>query len=109
MFFYSPSERVATELLPGVETKTFWGEKMLISLVDLVPGATIPSHQHPHEQVGTVIRGEFDLTIGDESRHVRPGDVYIIPSQVSHSVKVGTEAVQVFEVFSPVREEYKFT
>ena len=94
--------------MPGVASRTFWGDRMLISLVDLEAGATIPPHTHPHEQVGMVISGTMELTIADETRQVSPGDIYIMPGGVEHSVRLGAGPCQVLEAFAPVREEYKF-
>jgi len=107
-YFYDSSARTPKELLPGVASRTFWGERMLVSLVDLAPGAVIPPHAHPHEQVGTVISGEMELTIAGETRRVTVGDIYVIPGDVEHSVRMGESPCQVVEMFAPVREEYKF-
>jgi quercetin dioxygenase-like cupin family protein len=107
-YFFEPETRTKKEVLPGVALRTFWGERMLLSLVDLQPGAAIPAHSHPHEQVGMMLRGEMHLTIGGETRLVKPGDLYIIPGGVQHSVSVGKAEAQCIEAFSPVREEYKF-
>ena len=108
MHFYDPQERERKELVAGVMARTFWGERMLMSLVDLEPNAVIPEHTHPHEQVGMVVSGEMRLTIAGETKQARPGDVYIIPGDATHGVVVGDAACQLIEVFSPVREEYKY-
>jgi quercetin dioxygenase-like cupin family protein len=108
MYFYDPEDRRGKELVAGVTTRTFWGEKMLVSLVDLEPQAVIAAHSHPHEQIGVVVVGEYTMIIGDETRLVQTGDIYIIPGGVSHSVVTGHERATAFEVFSPVREEYKY-
>ena len=107
-YFHDPKNRESRELLPGITARTFWGEKMLLSLIDLAPNAVIPSHSHPHEQVGSVLAGEFTLTIAEETRLVRQGDIYIVPGNVKHSVVVGDAAARALEAFSPVREEYKY-
>ena len=107
-YFFDPEARTKTEALPGVALRTFWGEQMLVSLVDLAPGAVIPAHSHPHEQVGMMVRGEMALTIADETRQVRVGDIYIVPGDVAHSVVTGPAGAQAIEAFSPVREAYKF-
>ncbi len=70
-YFYDPDQRTPKELLPGVAARTFWGERMLLSLVDLAPGAVIPSHSHPHEQVTTLISGSLEMTIAGETRLVQ--------------------------------------
>ena len=107
-YFHDPQDRESRELAPGITARTFWGELMLLSLLDLAPHAVIPTHSHPHEQVGSVLAGEFTLTIGDETRLVRQGDIYIVPGSVEHSVVVGDAAARALEAFSPVREEYKY-
>jgi len=108
MYFYDPQDRPGKELVAGVTIRSFWGDKMLASLVDLEPNAVIPGHSHPHEQIGVVVAGEYTITIGEETRLVGPGDIYIIPGGVSHGVVTGEAQSTAFEVFSPVREEYKY-
>ena len=108
MFFHDSEQRASKELMPGVTTRTFWGERILLSLVDLQPNAVIPRHSHPHEQVGMMLQGEMTLSILDETRPVRPGDVYVIPAGVPHGVTLGALGAQALEAFSPVREEYKY-
>ena len=108
MYFNDSKTRPTKQLLPGVLARTFWGEKMLMSLVDLAPHAIIPPHSHPHEQVGMALEGVFSFTIADETRQVQPGDVWVIPGGVQHSVTMGDVPGLVVEMFSPVREEYKY-
>jgi len=108
MYFHDPSERETKELLPGIIARTFWGQKMLAAVVDLDPETILPMHNHPHEQLGIVIEGEFELTIGGEARILKPGDVYLIPGGVEHGAKTFAQPVKVMDVFSPVREEYKY-
>jgi quercetin dioxygenase-like cupin family protein len=108
MPFHSSEARAGKQLTPGVDARTFWGERMLLSLVDLVPGAVIPEHSHPHEQIGTMLAGTLAFTIADETRTVRPGDVWVIPGDAPHTAVAGEQGARVVEVFSPVREEYKY-
>ncbi len=107
-YFFDAAARTPRELAPGIVSRTFWGERMLLSLVDLDAHAIIPPHSHPHEQMGMVVRGEMELTIAGETRVVRAGDVYVMPGGVEHSVRMGPQPCQVVETFAPVREEYKF-
>jgi quercetin dioxygenase-like cupin family protein len=107
-YFFNPETRTGKELVPGVVVRTFWGEQMLASLVDLAAGAVVPLHSHPHEQFGMLLRGEMQMTIAGETRTVQAGDLYIVPGGVEHSVHVSATDAQAIETFSPVREEYKF-
>ncbi len=108
MSFYNPAERTPKELFPGAVARTFWGENILLSYLDLAPGAFVPPHSHPHEQAGIVLEGELEFTIGDETRIVKIGEIFIIPGGVEHSVKVGDAPARALDIFSPVREAYKW-
>ena len=49
----------------------------------------------------------FEMTIGGETRKMKPGDAYVIPPGVEHSLQ-GTDGWGLaLDVFSPPREEYK--
>lgn len=108
MYYPDVASRAFKDLAPGIRARTFWGDQMLMARVDLDAGAVIPTHSHPHEQSGVVLAGELDFDIGGEQRHLVPGDLYLIPGGVPHSVKVGSQPAQVVDIFSPVREEYKY-
>jgi len=41
-------------------------------------------HHHPQEQFGYVIKGGFEMTVGDETAVLRAGDAYFIPPNVPH-------------------------
>jgi len=106
--FCDLENREAKEIVPGIHIRTFWGSEMLLSIVDFAPNAVVPAHSHPHEQAGTVISGEFELTIDGEAHWVRPGDTYIIPGGVEHSGRSGNTPARALDIFSPVREDYQY-
>lgn len=108
MYFIDSDNRVSKELIPGVNARTFWGDNMLLALVDLDAEAIIPSHSHVHEQCGIVLDGELHFCIGGETKVLLPGQMYMIPSGIEHSVVVGSAPARLLDVFSPVREEYKY-
>jgi quercetin dioxygenase-like cupin family protein len=108
MYFHRNAERDTKELVPGGLTRTFWGEKLLVSYVTFGPNVAVPSHSHPHEQTGVVLSGELTMTIGAETRTMTPGDFYIVPGGVLHSAVAGPEGFIAYEVFSPVREDLKY-
>jgi quercetin dioxygenase-like cupin family protein len=105
--FFDLNQRPVKPLFPGVTCQTVWGERMMFSFVDFTPGSAVPPHSHPHEQMGIVLEGEFDLTIGSETRTLRRGDSYCAPGGVTHSVKAGPRGARALDVFCPVREDYK--
>ncbi len=108
MFFYNPADREVKDLITGIHARAFWGEKIMLVVVELDANATLPKHNHPHEQGGIVLEGELEFIIGGETRLLHPGDLYIIPGGVDHEVQVGGIPAKVLDIFSPVREEYKY-
>ena len=67
-----------------------------------------PKHSHPHEQGGIVLERELEFIIRGKTRLLHPEDLYIIQGGVAHEVKVGGTPAKVLDIFSPVREEYKY-
>lgn len=107
-YFCDLENREAKEIVPGVHIRTFWGNKMLLSIVDLAPNVVVPAHSHPHEQAGTVISGELEMTINGETRKLKPGDTYIIPGGVEHGASTGDTPARALDMFSPVRADYQY-
>ena len=70
-YTYDPDEIDRRELAPGVFLRTMWGEKIMMSVVEIAANSEVPMHQHPHEQAGMVLEGEFDFTIGGVTTRVR--------------------------------------
>ncbi len=108
---FLPSERKAlTPFGPeGPSLKTFWGDNIMISLVELDPGSVVPLHSHPEEQAGYVIAGTLTFTIDGETHQVGPGEVFFVPGGVEHEVTVSSPGpAKVVDIFSPVRNDYKY-
>jgi quercetin dioxygenase-like cupin family protein len=106
MHFIDLKDTFKKQLAPGVNLNLAWGHKLMLSVVELEPGSTVPMHSHPQEQAGIVLEGEFDLTIGAETRRVLKGDMYIIPGGVEHRVVTGEEKAVALDIFHPIREDY---
>jgi quercetin dioxygenase-like cupin family protein len=100
--------RKAKELVAGARTRTFWGEKTLLSLVEIDAHAQVLNHTHPYEQRRMVVEGEEEMGIGGEVRVLKPGDLYIIPGGVEHYARCGDTPAKVLDIFSPMREEFKY-
>jgi quercetin dioxygenase-like cupin family protein len=78
----------------------------MLSYLEMDDGAEVPLHSHPHEQCGIVLKGRLELTIGEETREVQGGVLWIIPPNVPHRARAVGGPVVVLDVFSPVREDY---
>ncbi len=90
----------------GIRRKTTnFGERTLMVEIEFDKGSVVEKHAHPHEQIGYLVRGKMNLTIGDTTWEVNPGDSWVILGDVLHSAEILEPSVAV-EVFSPVREDY---
>jgi len=99
---FSPADGVETKVLSGLN-----GEKMMMTLTTIQPGAEVPSHSHPHEQVGMVRQGKAIMEIDGDERTITIGDIVVIPPNVSHSARCsGNEPFAMLDVFSPIREDF---
>lgn len=94
-------------LMEGLRARPVSGERITLAVVELDPGIAMPEHRHPNEQLGVVVRGEFTFTIGGETRLHKPGDMWVIPSGVPHSVdRTGDGGCTLVESFSPPRDDW---
>ena len=91
----------------GIEMYTVCSGHMTMSLVEMQPGAVIPEHSHEHEQVGRLLRGSAKFTIGDQTRTVIEGEMWRIPGNVPHRVEALEQGATAWDVFHPVREDYR--
>src|SRR5579863_767662 len=105
VYFSDVANRFSKGLAPGVCTRTFWTNNMLVSLLYFSPNSVVPLHSHPEEQVGIVLEGELYMTIGGETRLMKAGELYVIPADVEHGGKTADHSAKVCDVFSPVRKE----
>src|SRR5437868_14142569 len=107
LYFPTPDECSRHVIFPGVTIATCAGHKMMLSHVDIAPGATVQEHAHPHEQVGMVLEGKAVFFIGTEQKVVGKGDMYRIPGQAIHRVVALEEGLKALDIFYPIREDYR--
>jgi quercetin dioxygenase-like cupin family protein len=108
MPFFDLSEQPTREIFPGVSITTAWGEHLMMSFVQFHRAeAVVPTHRHPHEQMGMGLEGEFELVIGEDRKIIRAGDSYCIPSNVPHSARSVNGPARALDIFHPAREDYK--
>jgi quercetin dioxygenase-like cupin family protein len=91
----------------GVRGRALFGDGAMLNLVELDPGAVVPEHSHPHEQLGIGISGLIVMQIDGEEHPMGPMDAMHIPSGVAHGAYAGPEGAVVLDVFVPVREDFR--
>lgn len=91
---------------PGLVLRPVFGRNLTLSFVSMEPHSVAPVHQHPQEQIGTVIEGSYEFELAGEKKVVRKGDVYMVPPNVPHGAVTHEEGCLVLDAFSPPREAF---
>ena len=95
------------EVAPGYLGRYVHSDHITQGRVDIAPGAVIPDHSHPHEQLGIGLSGVINMIIEGVETPLGPMDAMHIPSGVVHSGYAGPEGAVVLDVFVPVREDFR--
>jgi len=94
-------------MLPGLVRRTLvTGPAMMLVEFTFQANVQVPTHAHPHEQVGYVASGRVRLTIDGQSHELTAGDTYCAPANIPHSA-LALEPSIVIDTFNPPREDYK--
>jgi len=105
-YFVDKKDCAHHRIFPGVDIYTTTCQQMMISLVEMQPHAVVEEHCHPHEQMGLMLAGEADFTIGGQTERVTAGQMWRIPGGVLHKVVALDAPVRALDVFHPPREDY---
>ena len=107
----TPAFRSAADLTweptgPGVRrTLLAYNDDLLLVKVAFEAGAVGALHQHVHSQISYVESGEFEVTVGDDTRVLRAGDTFYAAPNVPHGV-VARQAGALLDSFSPLRLDF---
>ena len=79
--------------MPGITRTNLQQEELSIpgrvvvqTRVDFAPGAVVPKHRHPGEEIVYVLTGTLEYRVeGQPIQILRPGEVLFIPKGVIHS------------------------
>lgn len=90
----------------GVKRKIMVYEPaMMVVKVAFETGGIGAVHRHVHVQMSYVESGVFRISIGDDTRELRQGDAFYVPSNVWHGAEC-LEAGMLIDSFTPVREDF---
>jgi len=91
----------------GIRFKPIFGRNILFNYVYFEPHTEAPMHQHPEEQIGTMLEGEYEFEMNGEKRMIRPGDVYVVPPNVPHAARTYDKGCVAVDIFSPPRSGFR--
>jgi unsaturated pyranuronate lyase len=93
----------AFEIARGLFFRPFYAEHLSLNFVTFPPNSGFPAHVHPEEQVSIVQEGSMEITVGESTFAVKPGDIIHFPSNVSHSGRTTDDPCRFIDIFSPPR------
>lgn len=95
---------------PGLERRIIYTPNLMTVVVDFTDGPWAeaePYHSHSHEQTSYIALGEVIFYCeGEQEQHLRPGDMFAVPSGKKHTVKVLTEKARLIDSFNPIRQDF---
>jgi quercetin dioxygenase-like cupin family protein len=105
--FGSVSSLDLQRIWDGVHGRVVHGDSLTLGVLELDPNSVVPAHQHEHEQLGMCLSGSLRFRVGDETKELRAGETWSIPSNVPHGVEVGPDGAVVLDVFAPTRDDWR--
>ncbi len=107
MDFFSEGALDVKQVFEGISLRAVSGDKTMMTIFDFDPGAVIPSHKHPHEQITYVVKGELEFTVEGKTRVLGEGDGVVVRSNQEHSARVLSKPAKAVDAWYPIREDYK--
>jgi quercetin dioxygenase-like cupin family protein len=106
-FFPTPDDFGRHIIFGNIPIVTLAGQRIQLSLVDLLADGVVEWHSHENEQMGYIVSGRAKFQIADQEKVLHAGEMYRIPGGVRHRVTTLGAPARVLDVFYPVREEYR--
>ena len=104
--YFIEEETEWEEVAPGLTRQIMgYDDKIMLVKAKFETGAVGVMHKHYHSQVTYVESGEFEMTIGDETKTLKKGDSFYILPWIMHGC-VCTKPGILVDVFSPAREDF---
>ena len=102
-------EMKADLIREGVERRLGYTDNLMMVIIDFEDGPQTepdPPHAHPHEQVSYVAEGEIFFFLEDECERLGPGDMFLVPPDMPHSIQLLSKHVRLVDCFHPIREDF---
>lgn len=82
------------------------GGTLMMVEVTFAKGGIGEVHSHDvHEQVSYIVKGSFEVKVGEETRILKAGDSFYAGFNVPHGVKALEDSV-ILDVFTPFRQDF---
>jgi quercetin dioxygenase-like cupin family protein len=101
------SDKIDWEIVgEGVKRKILgYDDQLMMVVVQFDKGSIGYVHKHPQRQTTYLVKGKFEVQIGNKMKILKEGDCYYIPPNVEHGVVCLEEGILI-DVFNPHREDF---
>ena len=82
----------------GVKGGLLISEKLQVAVLDLAPGAVLPTHLHENEQFTLVAEGDVHAYVAGNAHRVAERFVIHVPPNVSHGIIAGAKGARIVTV-----------
>lgn len=99
-----PGRKTSARMVPdlklasGVAGGLLISEKLQVAVLNLAPGATLPTHAHDNEQFTLVAEGDVHAYVAGNSHRVGERFVIHVPPQTSHGIIAGGRGARLVTV-----------
>ncbi len=81
-------------------------DDLMIVKVFFEEGGVGTVHTHPHTQATYCLEGEFEFTVGDETKTIKSGDTLYMPSELPHGCRLLGKKGVLLDIFTPERKDF---
>lgn len=104
--FFLESETSWVDLGNGIKRKIrAYDDNLMCVEMHFEKGAVGALHSHPHEQITCIMSGEFEFTVGNETKILKKGDSTFKQPNIPHGA-VCLEAGVLLDIFTPQRDDF---
>ena len=104
------SQAPVQHVRPGMTRRVAYEGDLKTVVIDFTDGPweePEPPHSHPHVQTSYIAEGEIVFFCeGEPDRQLRQGDMYLVPSNKKHTIKVLSQRVRLIDNFYPLRQDF---
>lgn len=86
------------QLAGGVKGGLLISEKLQVAVLDMAPGAVLPTHLHENEQFTLVAEGDVHAYVAGNAHRVAERFVIHVPPNVSHGIIAGSKGARIVTV-----------
>lgn len=83
------------------------GGSLMMVEVTFQKGGVGAAHSHTdHEQISYIVKGSFEVTVGEDKQVIKAGDSFYAAKNVTHGVVALEDDSVILDVFTPIREDF---